>query len=394
MPPPLDPRLVFDRLVIGAGNLLAATAARRVAESPGRSYNPLVVSGAPGVGKSHLLAAIGHLALAADPDLLVHAESADAFVDRVTASIADGTVDEMREASATGGLWLFDDFQALAGKTRSQQELVALWERALAHGTQLVVAVDRPVAELEGLDARLAARLDQGLTVELGPPDRATRLAIVRQLVAERGAPLGDGVVEAVAAPPIEDVRELQVALDRVAVAAESSGGVIDPSLVPALVGVEAPMGEAEGEFAGFLTDVSSAVAAVVETAPWRRELAEAILRWGGEGIRTRRLEEALDAESAPDVEGLLRGFAGDVARVRELARALSAPPADPALLLDPDRLPELEALAALATPGGGDAPARPAAGEEASPDPWFLSRARFAWDWVSLDERIIEEQR
>ncbi|MBW3629737.1 MAG: ATP-binding protein, partial [Gemmatimonadetes bacterium] len=91
----LDPELVFARFVIGAENLLAATAARRVAESPGRSYNPLVVIGAGGAGKTHLLTAIGHLARATDPDAAVQYESADRFVDRLTASIAEGTVAEM-----------------------------------------------------------------------------------------------------------------------------------------------------------------------------------------------------------------------------------------------------------------------------------------------------------
>ncbi|MBW3630776.1 MAG: hypothetical protein KY464_15980 [Gemmatimonadetes bacterium] len=166
-------------------------------------------------------------------------------------------------------------------------------------------------------------------------------------LPADRGD-FGSGVVETLASAPIGDLRELHATLDRVIAGAESHDGVVDPSLVRALAGLEEADG-VEGEFAGFLTDIASAVAAVVETAPWRRELAEAILRWGGEGIRTRRLEAALDAESAPDVEGLLRGFAGDVARLRELARDLPAPVADPALLDDPDRLGELEALAARA---------------------------------------------
>jgi hypothetical protein len=392
MNPPLDPRLVFDRFVIGPGNLLAATAARRVAESPGRSYNPLVVSGGPGVGKTHLLTAIAHLAREVDPDILVQAESAEEFVDRLTASIADGTVGEMREASATAGLWIFDDLQALAGKTRSQEELAALWESARARGTQLVVSVDRPLTELGALDRRLASRLDEGLTVDLGPPDRATRLAILRQLSAEGGHALAKEVLEALAALPIENVRELSSALERVVVHAES-GGPVEASDVARVVGIEAAAETPEGEFAGFLTDISSAVAAVVETAPWRRELAEAILRWEGEGVRTRRLEAALDAESAPDVEGLLRGFARDVARLRELARTLPAAPADPALLSDPDRLDELEALAAASSRPAPAAP-RPPANPAERIDPWFLNRARFAWDWVSLEERIIEEQR
>ena len=329
---PLDAALVFDRFVIGAGNLLAATAARRVAESPGRSYNPLVVTGAPGVGKTHLLTAIAHLARDSDPEIGIRLEGADDFVDRLTASLSEGTLAEMREASGSAALWLFDDLQALAGRRRSQEELATLWAQALARGTQLVVAVDRPLAELTDLDPRLAALLAEGLSVDLAAPE----------------------------------------------------AGAVRPA---------AAGSPADEEFAGFLTDVSSALAAVVETAPWRRQLAEAILRWEGEGIRTRRLETALDAESAPDVGGLLRDFARDVARLRELVRTLPADALDPALLSDPDRLGALEALAAASPAGPADA-ARAPAGRAERIDPWFLDRARFAWGWMSLDERLIEEQR
>ena len=389
----LDPRLVFDRFVIGAGNLLAATAARRVAESPGRSYNPLVVTGASGVGKTHLLTAVAHLARESDAETAVRLESADEFVDRLTESLAEGTLPEMREASVSTALWLLDDLQSLAGRTRSQEELATLWAEALARGAQLVVSVDRPVAELRGLDPRLAALLGEGLSVDVAPPDAPTRLAILRQLVRERGQSLPNEVLDALAALAILDVRELRAALDRVLVAAETVYGGVEPARVAEIVGAEPAESPADVEFAGFLTDVSSALAAVVETAPWRRQLAEAILRWEGEGVRTRRLEAALDAESAPDVDGLLRDFARDVARLRELVRSLPAHALDPALRSDPDRLEELEALAAVAPASAivtGPAERDP----EEPLDAWFLDRARFAWDWVSLDERVIEEQR
>ncbi|HET7322252.1 MAG TPA: hypothetical protein VFI96_07155, partial [Longimicrobiaceae bacterium] len=125
--------------------------------------------------------------------------------------------------------------------------------------------------------------------------------------------------------------------------------------------------------------------------------LADAILRWEGEGIRTRRLEAALDADSAPDVDALLGDFSRDARRLLEIARELNEPPADPALLIDPDRLAEAEAfLAGQRGPDGKEAeaplptlrPARPPA------DPWFLDRERFCWRWTALDERLLEERK
>lgn len=268
----------------------------------------------------------------------------------------------------------------------------------IQRGGQVVVVVDRPLSEIEGLDPRLASRLAGGLTVEVTAPDPETRMGIVRQLTAERGLPLPSEVLQALAGLPIGNVRELQGALNRLVAAVEIEGRPVDASAVAALLGFDAAPGAlSEDEFGGFVSDISTAVAAVVETAPWRRRIAEAILRWSGEGVRTRRLESALDADTAPDVDALLRGFARDVVRMRELTRALVAPPADAALSADPDRLPELEALAAA----GGDQPlAEPeeapiqTAAQGSGVDPWFLDRSRFAWDWLALEDRIIEEQR
>ena len=337
----LDPRLDFDRFVVGPGNRIAAAAARHAAEAPGRSYNPLVLVGADGVGKTHLLHAVAHLARAIDPELAVRYETAQELVDRVSGALASGTLDTLREATAGVGLWLLDDLHEISGRGRTQDELLALWDALLERGAQLLVTLDRAPATVDGLDPRLIARLGAGLSVEIGPPHEE----------ADFTAP-----------PPAAD------------------------------------------EFGGFLADISTAVAAVVETAPWKRRLAEAILRWEGEGIRARRLEEALDADSAPDVEALLHSFAHDVERMRELAALLPEPPEDAVLVRDPDRLPELERLAASyrlpATshplPAGSwqlvAGSPQPEAPIEL--DPWFLDGDRFDWEWVSLEERLIEEQR
>jgi hypothetical protein len=395
----LDPRMVFDRFIVGPANRLAATAARRTAESPGTSYNPLFISGPPGVGKTHLLTAIGHLARAVEPDLYVHFESVDTFIDRLTVAITDGTVDEFRKATGQSGLFLLDDLQHVAGAARTQEELLLTFDVMLEQGGQVVIAADRPPHEIPALDDRLSARLAGGLIVDMSPPESDTRLAILAQMLEDRGTKLRPDLVQAVGRLPMESVADLRDAMERVLEAVDA-GNAPEPDEVEALVGLGRTEAAArmDSEFGQFLSDISTAVAAVVETAPWRRRIAQAILRWEGEGIRTRRLEAALDADSAPDVDGLLATFARDVARLREVGREMPMPPGDPLLLTDPDRLAEAEDLlvksrAATRPPRPAPAPAPVAAGSpKTAADPWFLDREKLAWSWLALEDRIVED--
>jgi hypothetical protein len=357
----LDPGSTFDRFVVGPENRLAAAAARRTAQAPGTSYNPLFIYGASGLGKTHLLMAIAHLAVEVQPDLKAHYEILETFIDRLTAAIAEGTLDEFREAVSQADLLLLDDVHHLAAKPRTQEELVRLWESLIPRGTQVVLASDRPPHEITELDERLASRLSGGLIVDIAPPEPPTRLAILRQAAETQGVDLSDEVMEA-----------------------------------------PAPTGE--NEFDSFLSDITSTLEEVVEAAPWRRVLGEAILRWEGVGIRTRRLEEALDADSAPDVDALVASFSRDSERLREIERELRARDPedfDPEVFRDPDRLDEAEALLAASrpepephpSPAIEPAPVDPASGEgERRMDQWFYNREKIAWSWDGLTDRLMEE--
>ncbi|MBV9774678.1 MAG: ATP-binding protein [Gemmatimonadetes bacterium] len=400
MTPVLDPRFTFDSFVVGPSNRLAAAAARRAGESPGTSYNPLVVYGNSGLGKTHLLHAVGHLALAVRPELRVSYETVEELVDRITAALSAGALDEFRADAAAVDLLLLDDLQLLAGKGRTQEELLRGWDEMTRGGAQMVLASDRPPQEIEGLDARLVSRLSGGLIVDLTPPEVETRLAIVRRKAQERGAELPRDVADALARLGWESVRELQGGLNQLLAVQDAEGRPVAADEVAALLGMGSGPG-GDDEFGAFLSDISFTVAQMVESAPWRRTLAEAILRWEGEGIRTRRLEEALDADSAPDLDSLLAQFAADVDRLRAaegVLRALDHDAASSPLLRDPDRVEEAEALAGAArAPGaasGSPAAAEPQPEERVpeAADRWYFNPEKIAWSVLAMEDRLIEE--
>jgi chromosomal replication initiator protein len=404
----LDPRCTFEGCVVGPGNRLAAAAARRAAETPGTSYNPLVVYGPPGMGKTHLLHAVGHLARAVRPELRVGYRTADALVDGVSAALAAGALDAWHAEHGALGLLLLDDVQLLAGRGRTQEELLRLWDAMEDAGAQLVVASERPPHELPGLDGRLVTRLAGGLLVDLTPPEAETRARIAARAAEERGAALADGVAEALGALAWESVRDLRGGVERVLAAQEAEGRTFAPDEVGPLLGMLPVAGPAEDEFGAFLSDIPLTVAEMVEAAPWRRALGAAILRWEGEGIRTRRLEEALEADSAPDVDALLAEFDADVARLRALEaelRALDRDAVGTPLLRDPDRMAEVEALveraraaaappppaaAAPEKPSAPAAPAAPARGD--GTDRWYYNPEKVAWSALALEDRLMEE--
>ncbi|HLM68610.1 MAG TPA: hypothetical protein VK358_13820, partial [Longimicrobium sp.] len=184
---------------------------------------------------------------------------------------------------------------------------------------------------------------------------------------------------------------ELHASVDRIAAVQAERGALVSAAEVPSIVeGSAAP----NDEFSAFLSDITFTVGQLVEEAPWRKRLAEAILRWEGEGIRTRRLESALDADAAPDVDAVLAGFAADVARlraVRDQLAALDEKAADSPVLADPDRAGEAEAMLLSARA----AAERKKAQEPAAPpvDRWYFTNVeKVAWGWVALDDRVIEE--
>jgi hypothetical protein len=154
------------------------------------------------------------------------------------------------------------------------------------------------------------------------------------------------------------------------------------------------PSAHTPDEFSAFLSDITATVEEIVETAPWRKRLAEAILRWEGEGVRTRRLEAALDADTAPDVDAVLDAFAADVEKLRAIRAELEAMRSDSAkspLLSDPDRAGEAEALLVSAK-AAAERKAEEAVKAQPQVDRWYFNAEKAAWDWLALEDRLIEE--
>jgi SpoVK/Ycf46/Vps4 family AAA+-type ATPase len=392
----LDPRFTFDTFVVGPGNRMAAAAARQVAEAPRTAYNPLFIHGQPGSGKTHLLQAVGALALAVRPELRVVYLTADGLVDRVSSAVGSGSMDGLRDGLLEAELVLLDEAQHLAGKSRTQEELLALWDE-LEWTAQIVLASDEPAAELEGIEDELRQRFVRGLAVELPPAaadDGAARAEIVRRAAAQRGIELAEGAAEEVARAAPGTAAELVAAVERLGAAQAERGRALDVREAGRAAHPEPPAVHTPDEFSAFLSDIAATVEEIVETAPWRKRLAEAILRWEGEGVRTRRLEAALDADTAPDVDSLLASFATDVERLRAIRAELDAMRSDSArspVLADPDRAAEAEALLVSAR-AAAEKRAEEAAKALPQVDRWYFSPEKAALGWLALDDRLIEE--
>jgi chromosomal replication initiator protein DnaA len=373
----LNPKFTFETFVVGAANRLAVTAARTVAESPGSAYNPLFIYSGSGLGKTHLLMAIGASAKRLAPTLNVEYLTLDEYVEAFHAAIAAGQGDAFRRRFQMVDVLLVDDVQFLTNRREMQAELLRLTEALQTAGRQIVLTSDRTPAEIADLDERLISRFSGGLVVDIGAPDYETRVAILRRKAEERGAEFQPGVLETVAASEFTNVRELMGVLNRLVAYQAVNETPLNAEGAKALLGLEtraviagptptaaaADRGVSPDEFAAFLTDVTVTVGKAVEA--WRARIAEAILRWEGEGYRTRRLEALLEQETplAPDEE--IAAFARDVERLRALEAEVAqfdAQAAGQSVFRDPERLAEAEEAAGRVRAGAAPPPAPSAA--------------------------------
>lgn len=347
----LDPKLTFDSFVVGPANRLAAAAARGAADSPGTSYKPLFLYSAPGLGKTHILTAIAHRCTARDASLRVRFVALGEHLDRVEGALGLGDAVAVEDLDVL----LLDDVQLLTGQTRAQEILLRTLDRLTAAGGQVVLASDRPPAEINGLDARLLSRFSGGLIVDLGVPQYETRVAIVRAKAEESGQPLEPGVAEAAATAPLRSVGELVSVVGEILAIQDLEGRPATLEEVGALL--ERHRGEADraagsGEFGSFLSDLASSVAEAVEgrEEAWRKAIRETIESAERQGFTATRLEVLRDGPEPGGWPRVLEGFKADLQRLQEIDAELERlgnpwPEAARGVLEDPDRLNEAEAL-------------------------------------------------
>lgn len=232
----LIPRYTFDNYVVGVNNQFAHAAALAVAERPATTYNPLLIHGAVGLGKTHLLHAIGNCILARKPRARVVYVTSEQFTNEFVSAIQHGELAKFRKRYRQIDALFIDDVQFFAKKDRSQEEFFHTFNALYDGSKQIVLSSDAPPGEVPDLERRLVSRLEWGLTAELQPPDIETRLAILRKKSATMHVRLGDSVLLFIAERIKANVRRLEGALNRVAAWAALHDRVITQAQVEELL--------------------------------------------------------------------------------------------------------------------------------------------------------------
>jgi chromosomal replication initiator protein len=220
----LNPHYVFDTFVVGANSEFAHAASLAVAKSPARTYNPLFIHGGVGLGKTHLLQAIGHHLAASRRGTKVAYVRSETFTNEFINAIQTNSLVKFRRRYRQADILLIDDIQFLAGKERSQEEFFHTFNSLFEGRKQIVLSSDQPPSEIAQLEQRLVSRFEWGLTAELQPPDMETRLAILRKKAAGLDVNLPNHVLEYLAHRIKSNVRRLEGALLRVASFSSLSG--------------------------------------------------------------------------------------------------------------------------------------------------------------------------
>ena len=232
----LNPRYTFSNFIVGSANRLAHAASLSVAERPGHAYNPLFLYGGVGLGKTHLMHAIGNAVVAKFPRKRVVYATSEKFTNEFITSIQQGKIDEFRARYRRIDLLLIDDIQFIADKERTQEEFFHTFNAIHEDGKQIVLSSDRPPKAILTLEERLRSRFEWGLIADLTAPDLETRIAILRAKAEEQGTPITSDVIEFIARKVVSNIRELEGALNRIVAYASMGAMPISIELAQAVL--------------------------------------------------------------------------------------------------------------------------------------------------------------
>lgn len=222
----------FDRFVVGSSNKFAHAAARKAAENPGKSYNPLFIYGESGLGKTHLLYSIAHAIHADHPEYKIIYVKGDAFTNELVAAIREGRTQEFRDKYRRADVFLMDDVQFIAGRDSTQEEMFHTFNTLYEMRKQIAFTSDRPPKEMLRLEDRLKTRFEWGLLADIVPPDYETRTAIIKSKAIRMGMELPDYIIQLIAETITANVRQIEGTVNKIMAFQDLNGDELDKNTV------------------------------------------------------------------------------------------------------------------------------------------------------------------
>ena len=213
--PHLNPKYTFENFVVGSGNRFAHAAALAVAESPAEAYNPLFIYGGVGLGKTHLMQAIGHFIHQSDPTKKILYMTSESFTNELISAIQQKKTFEFREKIRKVDVLMVDDIQFIAGRESTQQEFFNTFNELHNENKQIILTSDKPPKDIQRLEERLCSRFEWGLVADIQRPDIDTRVAILREKTMQEGIEVPDDVLQLIAGKIDSNIRELEGCLTR-----------------------------------------------------------------------------------------------------------------------------------------------------------------------------------